>query len=207
MRSSLTPSPLMGLLALLATLLPSTSSLFAHHVNDGELPGNFTEGLLSGLAHPVIGPDHLAFIIAVGLLAFIVKQPIRLPLFFVVGALIGCFMHLGSIDIPMLEPMIASTVIIFGAVVAFRAFGSDGSFWLPAALVAGTFHGYAYAEAIIGSVNSALSAYLIGFTVVQFVVAHSVARLASTVPVIGEHASKIGFALSAVGTYFLYSAL
>lgn len=42
---------------------------WAHHAMGGEVPGTFAEGLLSGLAHPVIGLDHLAFILAVGLIA------------------------------------------------------------------------------------------------------------------------------------------
>ena len=37
---------------------------FAHHAMDGQMPTSFAQGLLSGLAHPVIGPDHLAFIIS-----------------------------------------------------------------------------------------------------------------------------------------------
>ena len=36
---------------------------------DGELPASLGQGLLSGLAHPVIGLDHLAFIVAAGLIA------------------------------------------------------------------------------------------------------------------------------------------
>lgn len=48
--------------ALLLTLAPAS----AHHVMDGQLPSTFAQGLLSGLGHPVIGPDHLAFLIAVG---------------------------------------------------------------------------------------------------------------------------------------------
>ena len=42
---------------------------WAHHVMGGELPQTFLQGLLSGLAHPVIGLDHLAAIVGVGILA------------------------------------------------------------------------------------------------------------------------------------------
>ena len=38
----------------------------AHHMMGGRTPSTFTEGLLSGLGHPVIGIDHLAFILAMG---------------------------------------------------------------------------------------------------------------------------------------------
>jgi len=39
----------------------------AHHTMGGGMPSNFFEGFMSGLAHPVIGVDHLAFIVALGL--------------------------------------------------------------------------------------------------------------------------------------------
>ena len=37
----------------------------AHHAMDSALPGNLLQGFVSGLAHPVIGLDHLLFVIAV----------------------------------------------------------------------------------------------------------------------------------------------
>ena len=40
----------------------------AHHFMDGGMPQNWLEGLLSGLGHPVIGPDHAAFVFAAGFL-------------------------------------------------------------------------------------------------------------------------------------------
>src|SRR5262245_66464475 len=38
----------------------------ADHVMGGRTPSTFLEGLLSGLAHPVIGPEHLGFLIVGG---------------------------------------------------------------------------------------------------------------------------------------------
>ena len=34
----------------------------AHHAMGGRMPANFFEGFISGLAHPIIGLDHFAFI-------------------------------------------------------------------------------------------------------------------------------------------------
>lgn len=181
--------------------------LMAHHVNDMQLPRTFSEGLLSGLAHPVIGPDHLAFIVALGLVAYMIKKPVQLPLFFVGGTLAGCFAHMAGIDLPMVEPMVASSVVLIGALITLNAANERSMIWLPAALVAGAFHGYAYGESIIGSVTSALTAYLIGFAVVQLVVATSVARLTAAVPAIRAHTAKIGIVLSAIGGYFLFNAI
>ena len=52
-------------LSMIALITPA----FAHHPMGGATPSTFTEGLLSGLGHPIIGLDHLAFVIGVGLMA------------------------------------------------------------------------------------------------------------------------------------------
>ena len=48
---------------LIAANLPAS----AHHLMGGKTPTTFTDGILSGLGHPIIGVDHLAFLVAVGL--------------------------------------------------------------------------------------------------------------------------------------------
>lgn len=50
---------------ILEILISSPAS--AHHPLDGRLPANLFEGIMSGFGHPVIGFDHLAFVIASGL--------------------------------------------------------------------------------------------------------------------------------------------
>ena len=52
-----------SLLAIPALLIATPA--WAHHVMGGRLPSTFLEGLLSGLGHPVLGPEHLRFLIAV----------------------------------------------------------------------------------------------------------------------------------------------
>jgi len=49
--------------------LSIASPALAHHVMGGATPVTFGQGFLSGLAHPVIGLDHLAVVVAVGCLA------------------------------------------------------------------------------------------------------------------------------------------
>lgn len=53
----------------IAGLLFSLVPVLAHHPFGGETPDNLFEGFLSGIEHSVIGLDHLAFVIAAGLLA------------------------------------------------------------------------------------------------------------------------------------------
>ena len=47
----------------------SIEPALAHHPMGGRMPATFTDGLLSGLGHPIIGLDHLAAVLAIGCLA------------------------------------------------------------------------------------------------------------------------------------------
>ena len=57
-----------------ASILIPAFPVLAHHPNGGETPSNFIQGFLSGLGHPVIGIDHLVFVVAIGLLAALSKK-------------------------------------------------------------------------------------------------------------------------------------
>ena len=70
-------------IALGFSLLVVASPAAAHHPLGGGVPSNFFEGFLSGLAHPVIGFDHLAFIVAIGLVAALKPQGWLMPIAFV----------------------------------------------------------------------------------------------------------------------------
>ena len=78
------------LATLTLVLLCLPKAAMAHHMPDGEVPRTFFAGLLSGLAHPVIGPDHLAFILAVGIIAAAFGQGRIFPLVFLGASLAGC---------------------------------------------------------------------------------------------------------------------
>ena len=56
----------LGLIAI-AILIIGIEPAHAHHPMGGATPANFSQGFLSGLAHPIIGLDHLVFVIAIGL--------------------------------------------------------------------------------------------------------------------------------------------
>ncbi len=51
----------------------------------GQTPDNFWNGFLSGLAHPIIGLDHLAFVVASGLIAVGMEQGLLIPLAFAIA--------------------------------------------------------------------------------------------------------------------------
>lgn len=161
-----------GFLALLTIvgLLLSTSPAMAHHAMGGKLPSNFFEGFVAGLAHPIVGLDHFAFVVAVGLLAAVSRQGIKIPVAFVLAAMAGTGLHLTQLTLPAAEFVISGSVLLFGLLLAMKQRPDD---WILTGLAAivGLFHGYAYGEAIFGAEMTPLIAYLAGFTVIQLVVA------------------------------------
>ena len=52
------------------TSLFASGLAFAHHPLNGMPMETFLHGVLSGIGHPLLGSDHLAFILLVGLVAF-----------------------------------------------------------------------------------------------------------------------------------------
>ena len=147
-------------------LLPAPA--FSHHLTGGETPLTFVQGFSSGLAHPVIGFDHFLFLLIAGVLAYSFKFPLRyaLPVLFVVSALAGTSLHLVGFNLSSVEIPIALSVILGGGMVMLRRRMSV----LAASVffvLAGTFHGYAYAESIVGAQSAPLLAYLAGLALIQ----------------------------------------
>src|SRR3984893_19394697 len=58
------------------------SNASAHHVMGGKTPASFAEGVLSGLGHPIIGPDHLAFLVALGVAVGVFRLGLANPVLF-----------------------------------------------------------------------------------------------------------------------------
>lgn len=145
--------------------------VFAHHLMDGEAPNTLLQGLLSGLAHPVIGPDHFVFLLLAGLLSGLLVTRMRFiaPAVFVLGALLGTVLRVSGADVPGSEILIALSVLAGGALV-LRQRGLDAVSINAFFSVAGLFHGYAYAASVIGVETSPLSAYLAGLALTQYAV-------------------------------------
>jgi urease accessory protein len=198
-----------GLMASLVNLVLLTlaQQAMAHHMMDGRLPATFMEGLLSGLGHPVIGLDHLAFVVAIGVLSAGFARGALLPLPFVLAALLGTWMHCQKLNLPLAEPMVAMSVLGLGTLLLLNR--RINFAWLAAiAGVAGLFHGYAYGESIVGAEPSPLFAYLLGFSLIQLAIAlgaMALTRWLATQP-LGWWATWerwLGFVITAIGAVFL----
>jgi urease accessory protein len=190
--------------AIAALPLPSS----AHHFMDGGLPQTFAQGLLSGLAHPVIGLDHAAFIVGAGFFLALVEGGMWGILALIGGSLFGAALHLAGFGIPGGEVGVALSVILIGGLVmAQRRIELS---WLSGGLaLAGALHGHAYAETIFGAEAAPLGAYLIGFSLVQLGIAASVLlihrRLIATREAWARPVSSaLGASVGATGLVFLF---
>lgn len=169
LKSKIANSKMLAGLSAGVLIVLSSVPAAAHHPMGYQTPQTFTQGLLSGVGHPIIGLDHLAFVIAVGLIAAAVPRGLTALGAFIGGGLLGCVIHLFALGLPFAEPIIALSVILAGLVlIVSRAVSTLVFAGLTG--VAGIFHGYAYGEAIIGAEASVIGAYLVGFSLIQFAI-------------------------------------
>ncbi len=188
-----------------ATVFLAPGAALAHHPMGGATPATFMQGLLSGLGHPVIGLDHLAFVIAVGLIAARFARGRLLPMAFLAAMLAGVAVHLAAFDLPVVELAVAASVLVLGAVLALQARLSAAA---AAALfaAAGLFHGYAYGEAVVGAEETPVAAYLVGLVAVQYAIALGALEVARRLEAAGRAAPALraaGGAVVVVGAAFL----
>lgn len=198
------------ILLVLAGVLAATPAL-AHHPMGGATPSTFMEGLLSGVGHPIIGMDHLAALLAGGLIAARFGRAFTLPAAWLVAMVAGVGLHLAAVDLPLAETLVALSVVALGVVAAVRP-------TLPLAAaaslfaVAGLIHGHVLAEMIIGAETTPLAAYLAGLALVQGAVMAGVAlaaqRLWAGVTLAAPAQLRMaGMAVAVVGSGFLVAGL
>jgi urease accessory protein len=195
----------------LALAALSATPAFAHHPMGGTTPSTLTEGLLSGLGHPILGLDHLAALVAVGLVASrYASGALVLPALWIIGMGLGAYAHMQSIDLPAGEMLVAGSLVLIGAIGVLRPA-------LPLPLLgalfaaAGFAHGHALAESIIGADGAVVGAYLIGLVAIQLAVTIGTILLTRRLFAMDAPAPMpvraIAAAMACVGLVFLVSAL
>ena len=156
--------PFRPLSAALLLLLAGASPAFAHHPFEGVEASQLApvQGLISGLGHPVLGPDHLLFLVALAFLGL--KRPMRwvLPLLAV---------GLGGSLVSQLLPLAPSVSAIaeVGVALSLAVEGLIGLGVLPAALLVPliALHGYLLGSMVVGAEATPLLAYGAGLLISQ----------------------------------------
>lgn len=126
-----------------------------HHHHEG--------GFAAGLAHPLLGLDHLLAMLAVGLWSLRQSRALSLgaPLLAAAGMLLGAGLAWGGVMLPGIEFGIAMSVLLAGVLIAALVS-------VPTAVGAGVivlfmlFHGHAHGSEMPHGASQL--AYLAGFT-------------------------------------------
>jgi urease accessory protein len=157
-------------LALIVALTFATEPALAHHVMGGKMPVTFTDGLLSGLGHPIIGLDHLAAVVAIGCLAATQKRGEWLIAGYVAAMTIGVAAHIGEATVNGAEFFVAASVIALGGILLLK---TPPRLDIAVALFAfaGLVHGYALGESIAGAEAAPLYGYFVGLAAIQTAIA------------------------------------
>jgi urease accessory protein len=134
---------------------------------DYATPATMLEGLLSGLGHPIIGIDHLIFILGAGVLAASVPRGFLLPLAFVIASGLAVCVRFAGSDIALSELWVAGSLLVVAAILLLSAVPGRGVI-AGLCMLAGAIHGYALAEGIVGAEKTPLVGYLLGLTAIQY---------------------------------------
>ncbi|HEU5017210.1 MAG TPA: HupE/UreJ family protein [Pseudolabrys sp.] len=173
----------------------------AHHLMGGRIPATFTEGILSGLGHPIIGLDHFAAVVAVGCLAATHRSSVALAIGFVLAMIAGVAAHLHGGTVPAGETLAAISVVGLG-VLLFRHDGISAPAALALFVLVGLIHGYLFGESIYGAEPTPLYAYLLGLAAIQSAVALGAMAIAQALMRKSDRISvlrPIGTAIAGVG--------
>lgn len=152
-------SPLALLSALLLPGLLLTPSAQAHHLMELlHLQPSPLTGLLSGLAHPWFGPDHLLFLLALALVGLRQRRRWMLGLLFT--GLLGSALGLLLPGLPASEALVSFTLVLEALVLLER---------LPVALLLPAFavHGYVLSASVLGWTTAPVASYLLGLLLSQ----------------------------------------
>jgi urease accessory protein len=121
-------------------------------------------GFISGLAHPVFGPDHVVAMVAVGLWGVFLGQPAiwLLPIVFPLVMAAGGVLGILGVPLPAVETGIAASAIVLGAMVALAA---RPPLWAATVLVGAfaIFHGYAHGRELPDGADAV--AFAAGFVI------------------------------------------
>lgn len=119
-------------------------------------------GLVSGIGHPLLGPDHLLFLLAIGFVGLQRPRAWVIPLLAaaLLGSAIGQGLPLAESVAPYAEALVSLTLVLAGLV----ALGKVS----PAVLVpAMGLHGYLLGGTIVGAEPTPLLTYHLGLLISQ----------------------------------------
>jgi len=126
--------------------------------------GSVAGGFGGGFAHPLLGPDHVIAMVAVGLWGAFLGAPAiwLLPVVFPLVMAFGGVLGIVGVPLPAVEIAIAASAVVLGLMVALEA---RPPLWVAAVLVGAfaIFHGHAHGAELPAGADAA--AYAAGFVI------------------------------------------
>lgn len=121
-----------------------------------------TAGLTAGFGHPFGGLDHMLAMIAVGILGVQIggRAAWALPAAFIVMLVAGGALGIAGVALPLVEPGIAGSVIVLGAVIA-AGWRLPAATAMPLVGAFAVFHGHAHGAEMAAGASA--MAYGAGF--------------------------------------------
>ena len=192
-----------------------TGSAAAHHPLNGMPMETFVHGLLSGIGHPLLGFDHLFFVISAGIVAVFTAARVVSLAAYLVAMVAGCLLMYIGTALPLTELIIAASLIVVGGLLVI-SFGMQNSIVIGLFLLFGLFHGSAFGGSIATAESTAsitvLSGYLLGLIAIQFLIGwlaggltKTLSKASSNIPTMG--ARLTGAAVAGVGGFLILEIL
>jgi urease accessory protein len=187
-------------------LLLLGSPAFAHHpfgMGDSSQLTGWT-GLVSGIGHPLLGPDHLLFLLAISFIGLKRPTAFILPMLAIGlgGSLISQFIPLPDAVAPWAEALVSLSLVAEG----FIALSVAPATWL---LPLFGLHGFLLGSTIVGAEPTPLLTYFLGLLIGQGVLLALVCSLSKTViNRLGEQGRRLGAGIwIGIGIAFAWVAL
>ncbi len=184
---------LAGIAVLLTVFLPQAN---AHHPLEGQIePFSLFQGFVSGLAHPLLGLDHLLFLSSIGMTALVTSLrwiPALLG-FGMVGSLFAFIIP----SIPGSE-MVMGLSLVVSALVLVRRLSPT---WIVPFIV---MHGYVLAGLMVGSEPTPLAGYFLGLLLSEAILITTGILLVQKA---FDHKTFVAGALIGIGLSMTYGTL
>ena len=145
--------------------------VYSHHPLNGGIMESFSDGFLSGIGHPILGLDHLAFIFGIGLFSYISQKFYKFSFSFIVGTLVGLISIYFGFYLPFYEIIVSLTLILLSYVIVSKR-GIHSKVVLFSTF--GIFHGWAYGAILLDKPllnTNILLGYSLGLFLTQLLIA------------------------------------
>ncbi|WP_101340454.1 HupE/UreJ family protein [Cereibacter azotoformans] len=185
-----------------AALLAAAATPALAHTGHGD-----ASGLVHGLVHPILGPDHLLAMLGVGIWSGF-AMPRHLwagAATFLAAMTAGAGLSWAGVAIPMVETWIVTSVILAGLLVGLARAGQAKAFTalsLTAIAAFAACHGHAHASEATGTVGLYLAGFLVS-TAALHVAGIGLARLVARGRAARMVQSAMGAAIAGSGLFLM----